>query len=64
MDGVLYNTIINEHKSTKEWPFDQPFYMILNLAIGGDWGGKKGIDENIFPAVFEIDYVRVYKQAE
>lgn len=64
MDGMLYNTIINEHKSTKEWPFDQPFYMILNLAIGGDWGGKKGIDENIFPAVFEIDYVRVYKQAK
>lgn len=45
------------------WPFDQPHYLILNLAIGGSWGGQKGIDDSIFPARYEIDYVRVY-QAE
>lgn len=36
------------------------FFMILNLAIGGDWGGHKGIDKNIFPVVMEVDYIRVY----
>ena len=41
------------------WPFDQPFYLILNLAIGGTWGGK--IDDSIFPVAFEIEYVRVYE---
>lgn len=43
-----------------EWPFDAPQYLLLNLAIGGNWGGEKGIDDAIFPAKFEIDYVRVY----
>ena len=60
VNDVVYNHIENEHLTTAEWPFDQPFYLILNLAIGGNWGGKKGIDESIFPATMEIDYVRVY----
>jgi beta-glucanase (GH16 family) len=46
------------------WPFDRPFYLILNLAIGGGWGGKEGIDDTIFPQRFEIDYVRVYKHRD
>ena len=62
MDGQVYNHITNEHLSTKEWPFDQPFFLILNLAIGGNWGGKMGVDENIFPAIMEVDYVRVYQK--
>jgi beta-glucanase (GH16 family) len=45
-----------------DWPFDQPFYFILNLAIGGNWGGAQGIDNTIFPTTYEIDYVRVYQQ--
>ncbi len=61
MDGVVYNHITNEHLSEKEWPFDQPFYLILNLAIGGGWGGKMGVDETVFPAVMEVDYVRYFK---
>lgn len=44
------------------WPFDQPFYLILNLAIGGPWAGAKGIDDASFPQDFEVDYVRVWKQ--
>ena len=48
----------------RQWPFDRDFYLILNLAIGGDWGGVQGVDENIFPTVFEIDYVRVYQAPE
>jgi len=54
-------TFINEHKSDAEWPFDQPFHLKLNLAIGGGWGGKQGIDETIFPQRLLIDYVRVYQ---
>jgi beta-glucanase (GH16 family) len=61
MDGIVYNHIVNEHLSYKEWPFDQQFYIILNVAIGGNWGGKFGVDENIFPAIMEVDYIRVYK---
>jgi len=45
-----------------DWPFDQPFYIIMNLAIGGEWGGALGIDNTIFPQTFTIDYVRVYQK--
>ena len=62
MDGVIYNYITNEHLTVKEWPFDQPFYLILNIAIGGGWGGQKGVDENIFPATMEVDNVRVFQK--
>ena len=62
VNDVVYNHIENEHLSTAEWPFDQPFYLILNLAVGGNWGGKKGIDDSVFPATMEVDYIRVYQQ--
>lgn len=61
INGVVYNHIKNEHLSANEWPFDQPFFLIINLAIGGNWGGKFGIDDSIFPAVLEVDYVRVFQ---
>lgn len=64
VDGVVYNHIVNEHLSEKEWPFDQPFFLIINLAIGGGWGGKMGIDENIFPAIMEVDYVRIFQNEQ
>jgi len=44
-----------------KWPFDQPFFLILNLAVGGNWGGQKGVDESIWPQRMEVDYVRVYQ---
>lgn len=62
VDGQLYNTVENEQLSTREWPFDQPFFLILNLAVGGNWGGKMGIDDTVFPATMEIDYVRIYQK--
>lgn len=43
------------------WPFQQPFYLILNQAVGGNWGGAKGVDENIWPQKMWVDYVRVYQ---
>jgi beta-glucanase (GH16 family) len=42
------------------WPFDKRFHLLLNIAIGGNWGGMKGIDDNIWPQTMEIEYVRVY----
>jgi beta-glucanase (GH16 family) len=61
LDGFVYFSVKNEHLTTSEWPFAQPFYLILNLAIGGGWGGKMGVDDRIFPAVMEVDYIRVYQ---
>ena len=46
------------------WPFDAPQYMILNLAIGGDWGGAQGIDPSSFPMRMLVDHVRVSKRSE
>jgi beta-glucanase (GH16 family) len=43
------------------WPFDQPFYLIMNVAVGGNWGGKKGIDPAVWPQQMLVDYVRVYQ---
>jgi beta-glucanase (GH16 family) len=45
-----------------QWPFDKPFHLILNLAIGGDWGGVKGIDDAAFPQRMEVDFVRFYQK--
>ncbi len=44
----------------KEWPFDRKQFILLNMAIGGNWGGQKGVDNSIFPQSMEVDYVRVY----
>ena len=61
VDGEQYYSFSNLQISYKEWPFDQPFFLILNIAIGGDWGGAQGIDPNLEEAIMEVDYVRVYK---
>lgn len=62
LDNVVYNSIPNEHKTTAEWPFDTPFYLLVNLAVGGNLGGREGVDETVFPAALEVDYIRVYNQ--
>ena len=60
VDGQKYFTFNNDQGGSATWPFDQRFYLILNLAVGGGWVGNP--DENtVFPAVMEIDYVRVYQ---
>lgn len=63
-DNELIFSFGNERKGHQSWPFDKRFHILLNLAIGGNWGGQKGIDDAIFPARFEIDYVRVYRMTE
>lgn len=62
VDDKKYFTYIKTENDYEAWPFDQPFYLILNQAVGGNWGGKEGVDENIYPQKFLIDYVRIYKK--
>ncbi len=54
----------NEASGWEAWPFDQNFHLVLNLAIGGFWGGAQGVDDTIFPQRMEIDFVRVYQQGK
>lgn len=63
VDDEKYFTYENDGRGWPSWPFDQPFYLILNLAIGGNWGGAQGIDDSIFPQQMQVDYVRVYRYA-
>lgn len=63
VDDTKYYTFNNEG-GWQKWPFDQRFHCILNLAIGGSWGGAQGVDPSIFPKRMEIDYVRVYQTAD
>lgn len=64
VDDTRYFHFANEGTGPAAWPFDQPHYLILNLAIGGLWGGLRGIDDEAFPHRYEIDYVRVYRQGD
>ncbi len=43
------------------WPFSNSFYFLLNVAVGGNWGGLEGVDSSIFPSTLEIDFIRVYQ---
>lgn len=61
VDEQLVYTFAPDNKSEDIWPFDQPFYFIINLAIGGNFGGPE-VDDTIFPQEFVIDYVRVYEK--
>jgi beta-glucanase (GH16 family) len=59
-DDTLRYTFNNENTGPKTWPFDQRFHLLLNIAVGGSWGGTQGIDTTIFPQKMIVDYVRVY----
>ena len=61
IDDKLYNEFKNNKTGSEEWPFDKEFHLLMNVAVGGNWGGKFGVDENIFPQKMMIDYVRVYQ---
>ena len=67
VDGEHYFTFENERLTDggagyQQWPFDQPFFLLLNIAVGGGWGGQQGIDPDVWPQQMEVDYVRVYQQ--
>ncbi len=67
VDGVKYHEFKNDEatnpdNSSGNWPFDQKFYLILNVAFGGNWGGAQGIDPNFSSSRMIVDYVRVYQK--
>nr|WP_319270927.1 glycoside hydrolase family 16 protein [uncultured Draconibacterium sp.] len=62
VDDQLYFEYENEGLGETKWPYDKPFYLILNVAVGGAWGSLQGIDDDVFPQTMEVDYVRVYQK--
>lgn len=69
VDGNLYHTENDWYSRTEGQgeitypaPFDQPFYIILNLAVGGSWVGNPNSTSNIANAEYRIDYVRAYQK--
>jgi len=62
VDNQLYFEYKNEGLGKSKWPYVKPFYLILNLAVGGAWGSGEGIDDGAFPQTMEIDYVRIYQK--
>jgi beta-glucanase (GH16 family) len=66
LDFYVDNTKYFSYYSSSDyqaWPFDKKFYLIMNIAVGGNWGGVQGVDNTVFPARMEIDYVRIYQDA-
>ena len=62
-NGVKTLEFTNDGKSNKNtWPFNKAFYITLNLAWGGDWGGMSGVDESALPCTMKVDYVRVFQK--
>ncbi len=62
VDGKLYKTITPQDlPAGKDWVYDHPFFVILNLAVGGNWGGAPD-ETTVFPQTMLVDYVRVYRR--
>lgn len=62
VDGTLIFTYTNDGSGKNTWPFNAPFYLKLNNAFGGNWGGAQGVDYSCLPNIYEIDYVRVFQK--
>jgi len=59
VDGVEHYTYNPSMKNSNTWPFDKTQFLLLNVAMGGSFGGN--IDSNFTSSTMEIDYVRVYQ---
>jgi beta-glucanase (GH16 family) len=63
VDGRVYFSFAREPQNGRAaWPFDSPQHLLLNVAVGGNWGGQRGVDDATLPYRFLIDYVRVYQR--
>lgn len=60
VDSNLVYTFKPEEKNENTWPYNQPFYFLINMAIGGNFGGPS-IDNTVLPQEFSIDYIKVYQ---
>lgn len=63
VDGEMYGVISVNTLNGKEWVYEHDFYLLLNVAVGGEWPGPPNLDTE-FPQEMLIDYVRVYQLAE
>ena len=62
VDGHAYMRVRNDQPGGRgAWPFDAPFHIILNLAMGGSWAAARGMDDAALPQRMEVDYVRVWQ---
>lgn len=61
VDGKRGFTMVRNSPTWLDWPFDKDFYLILNLAWGGSWGGQQGTEPDQLPQTYEIDYVRIFQ---
>ena len=59
IDEINYYTVTKTDLGASAWPFDKDFFIILNLAVGGNFGGNPN-GSTVFPQTMEVDYVRVY----
>ncbi|MBR7011380.1 MAG: family 16 glycosylhydrolase [Muribaculaceae bacterium] len=62
VDGKVQLSYNNRGLGRDDWPYEDPFYIIFNLAWGGMWGGAQGVDESVLPVTMEVDYVRVFQK--
>jgi len=62
VDDKLYFEYKNEGLGESKWPYIKPFYLILNVAVGGAWGNVEGVDAKAFPQSMQVDYVRIYQK--
>lgn len=62
VDGKKTLYYKNPGTGKRDWPYDANFYVIFNLAWGGDWGGSQGVDESVLPITMEVDWVRVWQK--
>ncbi len=60
VDDIPYVRFRNPGTGREAWPYDQPFYLLVNLAIGGTWPGA--VDDTVLPATFTLDYIRIYQK--
>lgn len=61
VDNATYFTFANEETGWQAWPYDKEFHFVLNIAVGGNWGGTEGVDSTIWPQRLAVDYIRVYQ---
>ena len=60
VNNIIYTFNKPSPATEENWPFDEPFYLLADLVVGGKYGGVEGVDDSMFPATMEIDYIRVY----
>jgi beta-glucanase (GH16 family) len=64
VDDTRFFVFEDDKGGWQTWPFEEPFHVILNVAVGGIWGGQMGVDSSVFPQKLQIEYVRVYELAD